>query len=106
MKLIKFLQVARKQGADISRLTIRVKEWHGAWGKGIRILSLRGNRMRVCLEGSAGRTHEMDLAGNHELHRCSVSTITNEPVRPRKLGGNPPALILDLAPPVAKAIDW
>jgi hypothetical protein len=102
MKLLAFLREIRKQGADISRINIRVKAWDGIWTTGIPIVSLRGNRITVLSRPE----HAMTLQSGHVVLNCTVDSITKQRFERTNLREKSPAFILDLTPAVARTLDW
>lgn len=102
MNLLAFLREIRKQGADISRINIRVNNWDGIWAKGIPIAGLRGNRITL----TTGKDHNMTLQSGHVVLSCTVDSITKQRFERTNLREKSPAFILDLTPAVARTLDW
>lgn len=67
MTLLQFLNQIRKDGGDISKLKISIRNSESQiWRKGLKVNSLRGNRLSV------------DHGGNYELtpsHSCLRSLV-------------------------------
>lgn len=104
MRLVRFLRLIREQGANLSLITIRVGSWNGAWSDGVRIVSLRGNRLTISASNTFGPDHRMELANNHSVHECEVESISTTYRLPRHKDDQS-SIILTLNPSVVEGIN-
>lgn len=80
MTLFQFLNQLRKNGGDISRLKVsKVDASTSIWREGLKINSLRGNRLSVEYNGD----HE--LMTGHSILKCLVETVSRLPTSKTRL---------------------
>lgn len=99
MTLFEFLKKVRAEGADISKMEIRIKDFPGGWGHGFKIHTLRGNRLSIETTSSK----DFQLTPGHLAMRSKVvgiRRIKNAVVNRILPAENLPIMMVDLEQPI------
>lgn len=82
MTLLQFLNKLRKDGGDITRLKVRMRDAEGStWRNGLKVNGLRGNRLSVAY----GPHEDYQLMAGHSCLSCSVEAISVIPLSNKRL---------------------
>lgn len=71
MNLFHFLNKARKEGVDLTKIHIRMTDSVGGWKEGFQIASLRGNRLSV----RTANYSDIPLQPGHDVLKTVIGTI-------------------------------